>query len=193
MRGFTALAALSILLFAFGCAQSSLPQACSALPAEKMPNCAYVSAVLEQNPFYCYSLPDPEQRATCIRDSSGPVMKSELERSSQSQRDSIFAPSEAQVPPAATQPPATQDQTQPPAADETVCMEKQGGERDSCLSAYAIGSKAISHCAQIVSQPLRESCITQIAKSTRDMESCEQLEVQADYEICRSYSQGEVQ
>jgi len=184
--------ALSVFLLIFGCAQSSLPQACSSVPTQKIPNCVYVAAVLEQNQFYCYSLPDAEQRATCIKDSSDPTMKSELERSSQAQRDTIFAPVEAPIPWAIT-PPSAQNQTQPPAADETTCMAKEGAERDDCLAAYATGSKIIVHCAQIISQPLRESCITQVAKSTKDIAACETLLVQADFELCRSYSQGGAQ
>lgn len=193
MRFFTALLALSLVLLVFGCAQSSLPQACSSTPAQKIPNCAYVAAVMEQNPFYCYSISDMQQRATCIKDSSNPVMQSELERSSQAQRDAIFAPAAPAVPPAITPPIPSQNNTWQPPAAETDCMAMQGGERDSCLSAYALNGKIIADCGQIISQPLRESCITQVAKATRDMESCKTLEVQADYEICRLYSQGEVQ
>jgi len=186
-------ASLAFFLMFSGCTQSSLLQACQGIPSEKLPNCVYVNAVLSQDPFPCYSLSDVSQRTTCIKDATDPAMKSELERSSQAQRDLIFAPKEpTPVQGIARQPPSQNPVQQQPDA-ETGCMAKEGGERDVCFSTFAIENRIIAHCAQIINQPLRESCIAQVARATRDIASCETLPVQEDYEICRAYSQGGAQ
>lgn len=184
-------ASLAVFLMFLGCAQTSPPQACQGVSQEKLPNCIYVNSVLNQDPFPCYALLDHSQRTTCIKDATDPLMKSEIERSSQQQRDLIFAPEgqQNQIPLEIRQP-QTQNPVLPQQPSETGCMAKAGGERDVCFLGLATESGVIIHCSQIVNKPLRESCIAHVARATRSMESCETLAIQEDYEICLSYTQG---
>ncbi|MEM2138046.1 MAG: hypothetical protein QW568_03075 [Candidatus Anstonellaceae archaeon] len=178
-----AIIALASLLL-FGCIGDSRPSACAGVPASKLANCVYINAVSEQNPFYCYSIPDSAQRATCLKDAADPSMKKALERSLPEQRNSIFGQPEApeEQPPA---PPA-----KPPAKPSVPCDYANLTQRDSCIKDMAANKSAISNCEQIQTQTIREHCISEIAQKTKNPSSCNALAVESNRNLCNLYSQG---
>ena len=63
MRRFTLpLLAFALSLLLFGCTQAGIPSSCANVSVDTLSNCVYVSSVLEQNPYDCYSLQNTTQR-----------------------------------------------------------------------------------------------------------------------------------
>ena len=185
-----ALAAL-FLVFLSGCAQTGAPADCSGVPPAKFSNCLYVKAVMEQNPFRCYSLSDLNQRAQCIKDASNQEARSSLQRALPEQRDSIFADNVAA--PAKenkTEPPPAEAQRSPPAAPLEQCNLLASQDRDNCLRALAVENKVIATCTGISDETVRQNCITQIAKMVKDPSICAPLGKQADRDLCNLYAKA---
>jgi len=178
-----AIIALASLLL-FGCIGDSRPSACSNVAPSKLANCIYINAVSEQNPFYCYSISDSAQRATCLKDAADPSMKKALERSLPEQRESIF--NEQQEPEEA--PPAPP--SKPPAKPSVPCDYANLTQKDSCIKDMATNKSAISNCEQIQAQTIREHCISEIAQKTKSPSSCSALTVETNRNLCNLYSQG---
>jgi hypothetical protein len=111
-------------------------------------------------------------------------MKKALDRSLPSQRDSIFSEPEPEdeAPPA---PPAA-----PPAKPSVPCDYANITQKDSCIRGMAANQSAISTCEQIQTQAIREHCISEIAQKKRNPESCKELAVEANRNLCNLYSQG---
>ena len=74
------LAAAFVLLY--GCIQVSVPQECASVSSADQPGCIYYTAVMAQDPYPCYAIPDKTQRETCLRDAIDPSAKKNLQRSS---------------------------------------------------------------------------------------------------------------
>jgi len=152
-----------------------------------MANCIYINAVLEQNPFHCYSIEDLNQRGICMKHAADPAMRKAVQNARAQDLYLIFAqPSpEPHTPPSPPQPPA--NKTEP----EEGCLSKIGNEKDSCFKAEAVASKSIISCEKIADASLRSACIAEVAKSTKDLESCKTLAEEENRNLCRLYAKGE--
>ncbi len=179
---------LSVFLFLLlcGCASRAVPNACQSVSQGALANCVYVNSVLEQNPYYCYSIENLEQRKTCMQDASSPTMRTALQRASPEEQKSIFI--SAQPPP---QDYSQSPPSRPPAAPQQGCGAKAGAERDACFKAEAISTLKISTCDQIPTASARQSCISDVARKTKDIESCSALKSSEDANLCKFYAKGE--
>jgi len=183
---------LSALVLLSGCAQRTIPNACQSTPQEKLANCVYVNAVLEQNPYYCYSLTNMEQRRTCLHDAAEPAMKTALERASPPERETIFY-----APPSDEQPyyvaPVSQSPQQPEktAVVPAQCDSYSGTAKDDCLFAAAIAQLDMPACSAISDSALRKSCISDVARKTKDIASCDTLASPDDANLCKLYARGD--
>ena len=182
--GFALIFALALLgvLFA-GCVQSSAPQACAGASQGTVAACTYEQAVLEQNPFYCYSLSDMAARQTCMRDATDPVVKKQLENSKSRGAQIAQQPATVVEAPAA---PST-----PPAQPNASCDAMNGTARDECIRAQSVADADLLGCVRISGQSAKMACVSQIAQSTRDLASCANLQDSALRDLCRTYAKGE--
>lgn len=188
-----ALAAI-FAVFLSGCAQSGSQVGCGQVPPAKLANCIYVQAVMAQDPFQCYSLPDKNQRAACIKDASDPLAKTALQRENPSQRDSIFmdnrtAPAKGNgtiaAPAAPPAPPA-----RAPAGTLGQCNLLSSPGKGNCLRALAVENRDIAICGGIGEETVRQNCIAQIAKMVKDPSICARLGRQSDLDLCNLYSKA---
>jgi hypothetical protein len=168
------------ILFA-GCVQTSAPQACAGIEAGKAAACVYEQAVLEQNPFYCYSIADIQLRQACMRGASDPVVKKQLENSKRRGGQ----PSQ-QIPAGAAKPPPSAP-TQPAAS----CDAMNGTAKDECIRAQSMADADLLGCVGISDQSIRMACVSQVAQSTRDVEFCVNLQDKELRDLCRLYAKGE--
>ena len=175
-----ALACAALFLMS-GCIQPSLPSQCTAVPAGKLANCIYTAAVSEQNPFYCYSIPDMEKRATCMRHSQDPSMKKALSRAEPEVREQIFANNSA------VQPPAEPSAPPSPTAE---CDSLEASYRQACISSKAMREGKVELCELLFDTSLRTSCIGSVAQKTKDIKSCDSLSDDSDVSLCKSYAKG---
>ena len=175
-------AAFSFALL-LGCVQTSVPKSCAALASADAANCVYTQAVLEQNPFYCYSITDMALRSNCMRHATDPVEKKRLENS---QRQGIAAQQPPVAPAPAVEPPPSI-----PAGPAAQCDGQNGTSRDECFKADAISSSDLLACLKVESASLKQSCVSQVALSTKDVESCVNLGDKALRDVCRTYAKGE--
>ncbi len=175
---------VSLLMLLSGCAQRTIPYACQSVPQDRLANCIYVNSVLEQNPYYCYSIPNTGQRKTCLHDATEPSMKAAVERASQEEKNAVFANQQAPV----QQPPAPA-QPQPP-AQAGACNALSGDELNTCLKAAAVSSLDISTCGRIADTTVRQSCINSVAVRTKNIASCGTLSLPDDVNLCKLYAKG---
>ena len=180
---------LCALILLSGCASRTIPSACQAAKQGMLANCVYVNSVLEQNPYYCYSIADLEQRKTCLRDASEPSMKSAIERAPQAEKDSIFAP--PQLPPSYVEVPPAPPQEKPAPIKPGECNSKTGAEKDACLKAAAISNLDMAACRWISDAAVRKACISDVARKTKDISSCSLLNSTDDINLCKVYAKGE--
>lgn len=173
--------AFSFTLF-FGCVQSSAPSSCSGVASEKLAECVHVQAVLEQNPFYCYSIEDKALRASCMRAATDPIAKKQLENA---QRQTVPRQDSAQ--PAQTAAPAQQQEQPAP----TPCNGMAGAQLDECIRANSVKEGNLLGCEAISDSAARKACLSQIAFSKKDVEICNSLAAGEDQDICRLYAKGE--
>ena len=174
----------------FGCAQGG-PAECGSAPPEKLANCIYVKAVMDQNPFSCYSLEDTNQRARCIKDASDPAVRTSLQSALPEQRDSIFAepvpsPSKAN----ATIAPEPEPPKTAPASPLEQCNSFQPPDADQCMRAIAIESKDIAACNGVRDRTTKQNCITQVAKMVKSPAICGSLSSQDDINLCNLYAKA---
>ncbi len=188
MKPSAAFAAMSffLLIVLFGCLQPSLPESCAGVAKSKLANCVYVGAVSEQNPFYCYSLSDIEQRKTCLQDAADPAMKKALQRALPSQRDAIFETEDNELPPT---PPNVQPKPVPMLPSGS-CDSADASEKDSCLVSAAISQSDMSLCGMVFDLKARQMCISDLARKTKNISACDVLEDENDQLLCRGYAKG---
>ena len=194
MRHFTIpLALLALALLLFGCAQGGIPSACAGSPVDKLANCVYVAAVLEQNPYDCYSIQNGSQKEKCLRDASDSAAKKLLEQMAPAERAKVFAAlSGAAEAPGAAAPPL------PPAAGPAnpgngpTGATPQNGVSAADSQAYsdAIAASDMSPCATISDASTRASCITQVALQVKNPSVCSQLTLKPDIDLCNLYAKG---
>ena len=185
---------LALVLLLFGCTQGGITAACANSSVEKLPNCVYVAAVLEQNPYDCYSLKDNTQREKCLRDASDSAAKKLLEQMTPSERAKIFAAiSEAanasgigSIP---SLPPANEPAN--PGEAPAIINPKTGvSDADSQAYVQAIAKNDMSPCVTITDASTRASCITQVAIRVKKLEVCSQLTQKADIDLCNLYAKA---
>jgi len=195
MSSFTLpLLSLALLLLLFGCAQGGIPSACANSPVDKLSNCIYVAAVLEQNPYDCYSLQENTQREKCLRDASDSSAKKSLEQMTPSERANIFVA----TPEAANASGISSIPFLPPAnepansnASPAIITPKTGvSEADSQAYVQAIAANDMSPCITITDASTRASCITQVAIRVKKLEVCSQLTQKADIDLCNLYAKA---
>lgn len=80
MRYFPLLLLAAAFILIYGCIQVTPSQQCAALPPEDQPGCTYYSAVMDQNPYPCYSMANMAQREVCLKDAIDPAAKKALSR-----------------------------------------------------------------------------------------------------------------
>jgi len=184
---YTILLAFSLALLA-GCTQAQLPQSCAGLSSEGLAACIYESAVLEQNPFSCYSLPEGSLRSACLADASDSSMKKLLERLTPQERAQLLglAAASAEAPGTGALPyaPAETGQGAPEA-------EQPGAAgADSQYYGQAVESSDMAACTSISDPSMRASCITQVALQVKKPEVCNALALKADIDICNLYAKA---
>ncbi len=186
---FALLAFLAATVFLLsGCIQDQVPSACAKVAGAKLANCIYTNAVLDQNPYYCYSLSSTEQRQICMRDAANPAMKKKLQSALPSQRDAIFGDTPVAAKDELPPPPPAEEISAPSPGQE--CNANAGPEKDTCIKSEATSSKNIKLCESIAGMPVREACISEIAQKTKNVSSCSALTSQNDSNLCRTYSSG---
>jgi hypothetical protein len=189
MARFTAaLLALSIAVLLSGCTQGGSPSVCSSGKPAMFANCVYINAVMEQNPFYCYSLEDKYQRGVCIQDASDAAKKTLLERADPATRDAIFAEKSATQPAPPMQENATPTEQPPVVVPQEGCGSLQDAAKDNCYRALAVEKSNISTCEQVLSPVVRENCIAQEAQAVKKPEICPSLTNQSSIDLCNFYS-----
>ncbi len=189
MKYLIAAFAILLLVFSYGCTQGSVPSHCKSLPEDRLANCIYNQAVMDQNPFYCYSIANIEQRSICIGDASSPTAKATLEKAASKQRNAIFM--EEEEPQALPTPaPSTSPEPEP---QQGSCAAKSGEEKDRCFKSQAVQESDLKVCEQITDSTTRESCISEIAIKTKDLDSCKELSDGDDQNLCNLYVKGDEQ
>lgn len=179
-------ASVFLLVLLFGCIGDAKPSVCAGVSPAKLPNCIYINAVSEQNPFYCYSIANESQRETCLKDASNPAMKKALERSLPSQRDSVFNDGQADD----DMPPPPPPQGGAPPAPSSQCDSANATQKDICLREAAIGRLAVSECEQVSTSSIRAQCISTIAQRTKNLSACNLLANESSRALCNFYAQG---
>ena len=195
MRRFTIpLMLLALLLLLFGCTQGGIPSACANSPVEKLANCVYVSAVLEQNPYDCYSLKENSQREKCLRDASDSAVKKLLEQMTPAERAKVFAAITSAVDASGMNitvpiPPASAPTN--PAPPRAIINPPTGvSEADSQAYAQAITANDMAPCTAIIDASTRASCITQVALRVKNPAMCSQFTQKSDIDLCNLYAKG---
>ena len=108
MRYFILAILASAFLLIYGCIQVSPSQQCSTLAPEDQPGCTYYSAVMDQNPYSCYSMANMAQREVCLKDAIDPAAKKALSRVPISKAGNVLSGKTAGSETVPKQPPAPQ-------------------------------------------------------------------------------------
>ena len=185
MRLTVAFLAFAAVLLLSGCAQKTAPQSCIGIPEAESDGCVRNAAVMEQNPYLCYSITDETAREECIRSSVSQEAKDRLEAEANARQRSA-----RQAAPATQgQPPA---ESQPPPGNESggSCQSKTGQEMENCILSGALASQNISECERLATKDGSDSCISQIAQKTKDVESCALLSSEESRSLCSLYAKG---
>lgn len=188
MRPLYAILLAFSLAFTAGCTQGSMPSACAGLSADHLPSCIYESAVLEQNPYSCYSLQNGAPRAKCLNDASDSSMKALLERLTPQERAQLLgiaAAVESQPAGAGSAIPQGQETGTAPANPP-----KTASQPDAQAYEQAIAANDMAQCATIIDASVRASCITQVALQVKKPEVCNALSLKPDIDICNLYAKG---
>jgi hypothetical protein len=186
-----AFAALAFMLV--GCIQIGSQKACEGYSGNQLSSCIYSQAVLDQNGFECYSLLNMTQRKMCIKDASDSSMKPKFQSMSENERLSIFSDESAK--PAPSVPEIEQTDTD----NETTVVINTGDNEDINESLYlysdqynaAVKSNNLQACEEIPNANVSKSCISQVARQTKNVTACGTLNSSALAQICRSYSATE--
>ena len=195
MRRFTLpLLSFALILMLFGCAQAGIPSSCTNVSVDTLSNCVYVTSVLEQNPYECYSLQNATQREKCLRDASDSAAQKLLAQMTPEERAKVFAAISGAIdasgvnvqiplPPSNVQVNTTPSPTiiNPPAG---------ASEADSRAYEQAISANDIVPCTTITDASTRASCITQVAFRVKNPAICSQFTLKTDIDLCNLYAKG---
>jgi len=195
MRRFTLpLLSLALALLLFGCTQAGVPPACANSTVDKLPNCVYVAAVLEQNPYDCYSLQNMSQREKCLRDASDSAVQKLLAQMTPEERAKAFAAISGAADASGINIPIPSPPSNAPANPNTgsTITNPPAGAPDADSQSYeqAISTNDMAPCTEISSASMRSSCITQVALQVKNPAICAQLTAQSDSDLCKMYAQG---
>ena len=194
MRRFTIpLLSLALLLLLFGCAQGGIPAACANSSAGALSNCVYVAAVLEQNPYDCYSLKDSTQREKCLSDASDSAVKKLLEQMTPSERAKVFAAISGAADASGISIPILPPASEPssPTTGPAATSPPSGvSEADSQAYVRAVATTDMAICAAINDASTRASCITQVALRVKNPAICAQFTLKSDIDLCSLYAKG---
>jgi len=186
---------LSVLIALFGCTQQGIPPACANASAGTLSNCIYLSSVLQQNPYGCYSIASLPQREKCLRDASDSTVQKLVEQMSPADRAKIFAaiPEAADAPGASIPypplPPASEPAA-PGALAEIISPPSGVSEEDSQSYVQAIEANDMAPCTTIVDASTRASCITQVALRVKNPAMCAQFTQKSDIDLCSLYAKA---
>ena len=187
------LLSLALLLLLFGCAQGGIPPVCANSSVEAMPNCVYVAAVLEQNPYNCYALTGNTQREKCLRDASDSAVKKLFEQMTPADRAKVFAAvSEAAGESGAIAPPPPPENVSagPGSPPEIINPPSGASDADSQAYAQAVATTDMAPCTTIIDASTRASCITQVALRVKNPTVCAQFTLKTDIDLCNLYAKG---
>ncbi|MFA6328320.1 MAG: hypothetical protein WCY41_02660 [Candidatus Micrarchaeia archaeon] len=197
MRHFTLpVLSLALLLALFGCTQGGIPAACANSTMSTIANCVYTNAVLEQNPYDCYSLNNSVQKEKCLRDSSDSSAKKLLEQMTPEERAKVFAAISGAIDAygingtnaisiVGGQPDSG---TEPEAA--TVNPPAGVSEADSQAYTQAVAANNMAQCTTIGDTSTRSSCIVQVAQQVKAPDVCAPLSGSADFDLCNMYAKA---
>lgn len=184
----------ALILLLFGCTQASLPSSCANVPANTLSNCIYVSSVLEQNPYECYSLQNTTQREKCLRDASDSAAQKLLEQMTPNERAKVFGAGSgaANAPGAGAQMPLPPSSVQANATPSPTIINPPAGASEADSRAYeqAISANDIAPCTTIIDASTRASCITQVAFRVKNPAICSQFTLKTDIDLCNLYAKG---
>jgi hypothetical protein len=189
---FASFAALA--LFLSGCVQGGIPQSCSGVAEDRLSNCIYVRAVLEQNAYHCYGLSRTDARKECINDASNPAMKKKLEGMSEAERAALTGLPPAQPLPSGAAPSAPQNQPAAPTEPQSPAIPGTSSSNltlDQQVYASAIESNDVQLCEAIIDEGLAKSCISKVSRQRKDISSCDTLSNPEYSKLCRLYSMGD--
>jgi len=186
------LAALAMLLALFGCTQGGVPAACANSSGPMLANCVYVSSVLGQNPYDCYSIQNTSQREKCLRDASDSAARKLLEQMTPAERARIFAAASDAIAAAGIEMPLPVPSGPASPAAEPVPIIPPSGVSESDSQAYtqAIAANDMSPCTAISDASTRASCITQVALQVKNPTICSQLTQKPDIDLCNLYAKA---
>ena len=188
--------ALVALALFFGCTQSAAPSSCAGVADARLANCIYTSAVLEQNPYPCYSLASLSQRDRCLKDSTDSAAKIRFESLSPEERARVFATGGlvvAPTPPRQSIEPAARLPNGAPSAQpnpQGVNPPPGVSEADAQSYIQALNSNDLAPCASIVDASARASCITQVAQKVKRPEICPVFAMKEDRDLCNMYAKA---
>ena len=194
MGRFTLLSvSLALLLLLFGCTQGGIPTACANSSVDKLANCVYVSAVIDQNPYNCYTLQNISQREKCLRDASDSAMKKLLEQMTPAEREKVFAAisgvadaSGVNILPISP----VNEPTLPNATPEIINPQTGISEADTQAYEQAVAANDLAPCTKINDASTRASCITQVALRVKNPAMCRQFTQKTDIDLCNMYAKG---
>ncbi|VVB58906.1 Uncharacterised protein [Candidatus Anstonella stagnisolia] len=165
--------------FLFGCINAP---SSTCPPADS--NCIYTQAVLQQDPYVCYNLPE-SQREVCFKAAANPLEKKKLQG-----RQAI-------APFAQPQPTAQQAQAASPSLPENQTdMQKAlancpaSSDSDSCFFSLAKENSAVLICDRVKSKQVRDTCISNVAISSKKPAECSLLATEDEKTLCLSFSSG---
>jgi hypothetical protein len=189
--------ALVALAFFFGCTQSTLPSSCTGVNEDRLANCIYTSAVLDQNPYACYSLSSLSQRETCLRDSTDSAAKSRFEYLSPEERARMFATGEdlivaAPLPLQNTEPivPISNNTPSAPPLQQGGALPSGISEADAQSYMQAVNNNDLAPCVSIVDASTRTSCISEVAQKIKNPAVCPMFTLKEDFDLCNMYAKA---
>jgi hypothetical protein len=175
-------AAAAFFIFALlGCVQTSIPPSCKNVGEGKLQSCIYEQAVLEQNPFYCYSISDTSARAACLKAAVDPVEKKKLQLNKQEswQGQGTIIPQQKK-----------EEKKSEPARPPEPCEGLSGIDKDKCILGLAVEEKSLVECLKISDNSTKRSCISQVAYISKEPSLCENIPDKDLHDLCRAYSSG---
>ena len=189
--------ALVALALFFGCTQSAIPSSCAGVSESRLANCIYTSAVLEQNPYSCYSIPALLQREQCLKDSTDSAAKSRFEALSTEERARVFATGDDLIvapplPPQSIVPIAPLPNNTPENQSNLQGINPPLGVSEADAQSYvrAVNNNDLAPCVSIVDASTRASCITQVAQKVKKPEICAMFSIKADRDLCNMYAKA---
>jgi len=160
-------------LFLYGCINAP-----SSTCASNDSNCTYTQAVIQQDPYVCYNLPE-SQREICFKAATNPLEKKKLQNR---QTAAPFAPAK-QTAPAVSQENKTEIQ-----AAFAQCDSSQ--DADSCFFSLAKENSAVLVCDKVKNKQVRDTCISNVAISSKKPAECSLLASEEEKTLCLAYSSG---